>query len=115
MDIPTTDTLSDKLARTYFRDAVLGLEYCECDGSLNGNFSAWHCTVISVHHQKIIHRDLKPSNLLLDNDGHVKVNYVKLSLLQGGRIQFFFTSLVLICESSEQWINRLVSETQFMS
>lgn len=53
MDIPTSKTLTEELARSYFRDAVLGLEY--------------------LHYQKIIHRDLKPSNLLLDNDGHAKI------------------------------------------
>lgn len=53
MEVPTEDTLSEAQSRSYFRDAVLGLEY--------------------LHFQKIIHRDIKPSNLLLDEHGHIKI------------------------------------------
>jgi len=41
------DALTPDLARTYFRDAILGLEY--------------------IHAQSIVHRDIKPENLLVDH------------------------------------------------
>ncbi|KAJ3092245.1 Calcium/calmodulin-dependent protein kinase kinase 1 [Quaeritorhiza haematococci] len=44
---------AEELARTYFRDVVLGLEY--------------------LHYKRIIHRDLKPENLLLTAEGRVKI------------------------------------------
>ncbi|KYQ90582.1 putative protein serine/threonine kinase [Tieghemostelium lacteum] len=45
--------LSEDVARRYFRDILLGLEY--------------------LHEQKIIHRDIKPENLLISKDGHVVI------------------------------------------
>ncbi|XP_043115608.1 calcium/calmodulin-dependent protein kinase kinase 1b isoform X2 [Puntigrus tetrazona] len=53
MEIPTDSPLSEDMARFYFRDVILGIEY--------------------LHYQKIIHRDIKPSNLLLGDDGHIKI------------------------------------------
>ncbi|KAI9006955.1 hypothetical protein DFJ74DRAFT_773563 [Hyaloraphidium curvatum] len=44
---------SEELARKYFRDIVLGLEY--------------------LHHKKIIHRDLKPENLLRTAEDTVQI------------------------------------------
>ncbi|KAI8827101.1 kinase-like domain-containing protein [Fimicolochytrium jonesii] len=41
----SVNPLSEELARTYFRDVVLGIEY--------------------LHYKRIIHRDIKPENLLL--------------------------------------------------
>ncbi|CAH0713398.1 unnamed protein product, partial [Brenthis ino] len=52
IDIPSENPLSEDLARKYFRDAVLGVEY--------------------LHFQRIAHRDIKPANLLL-GDGRVQV------------------------------------------
>ncbi|OWR54840.1 Calcium/calmodulin-dependent protein kinase kinase [Danaus plexippus plexippus] len=52
IDIPTDNPHSEELARKYFRDIVLGVEY--------------------LHFQRIAHRDLKPANLLL-GDGRVQV------------------------------------------
>ncbi|KAM3957896.1 calcium/calmodulin-dependent protein kinase kinase 2 [Aphomia sociella] len=52
IDIPTDNPLSEHLARKYFRDAVLGVEY--------------------LHYQRIAHRDIKPANLLL-GEGRVQV------------------------------------------
>ncbi|EGC38659.1 hypothetical protein DICPUDRAFT_148677 [Dictyostelium purpureum] len=51
-DFPN-NPMSEHLARKYFRDIVLGLEY--------------------LHEQKVIHRDIKPENLLLNKDGVVKI------------------------------------------
>ncbi|XP_049879697.1 calcium/calmodulin-dependent protein kinase kinase 2 [Pectinophora gossypiella] len=48
IDIPTDNPLSEDLARKYFRDALLGVEY--------------------LHYQRIAHRDIKPANLLLGED-----------------------------------------------
>ncbi|CAD0204161.1 unnamed protein product [Chrysodeixis includens] len=48
IDIPTENPLSETLARKYFRDALLGVEY--------------------LHYQRIAHRDIKPANLLLGED-----------------------------------------------
>ncbi|TMS07895.1 calcium/calmodulin-dependent protein kinase kinase 1b [Larimichthys crocea] len=53
MEVPTNEPFTEKQARFYFRDVVLGIEY--------------------LHYHKIIHRDIKPSNLLLGDDGHVKI------------------------------------------
>ena len=47
------------LARMYFAETVLALEY--------------------VHNLGIIHRDLKPDNLLITSDGHIKVTDFGLS------------------------------------
>ncbi|RVE44161.1 hypothetical protein evm_011181, partial [Chilo suppressalis] len=52
IDIPTDNPLSEQLARRYFRDALLGVEY--------------------LHYQRIAHRDIKPANLLL-GEGRVQV------------------------------------------
>ncbi|MCP9258108.1 KKCC1 [Dirofilaria immitis] len=53
LEIPTESPLDERIAWTYFRDTVKGLEY--------------------LHYQKIVHRDIKPSNLLLSEMGHVKI------------------------------------------
>ncbi|KAI8906865.1 kinase-like domain-containing protein [Gorgonomyces haynaldii] len=45
---------SEPLARQYFRDTVLGLEY--------------------IHHRKIVHRDIKPENLLLNAEHRVLIS-----------------------------------------
>ncbi|XP_047538401.1 calcium/calmodulin-dependent protein kinase kinase 1 [Vanessa atalanta] len=52
IDIPTENPLSEDVARKYFRDALLGIEY--------------------LHFQRIAHRDIKPANLLL-GEGRVQV------------------------------------------
>ncbi|XP_045503465.1 calcium/calmodulin-dependent protein kinase kinase 2 [Colias croceus] len=52
IDVPTDSPLSEELARKYFRDALLGVEY--------------------LHYQRIAHRDIKPANLLL-GEGRVQV------------------------------------------
>lgn len=79
MDIPTSETLSEDISRSYFIDTVLGLEYREYNtwSDVWLHFSVFivihNIYFFSVHYQKIIHRDIKPSNLLLDDQGHVKV------------------------------------------
>ncbi|XP_053616881.1 calcium/calmodulin-dependent protein kinase kinase 1 isoform X2 [Plodia interpunctella] len=52
IDIPTDRPHSEALARRYFRDALLGVQY--------------------LHYQRIAHRDIKPANLLL-GEGRVQV------------------------------------------
>lgn len=49
IDIPTDNPLKEELARKYFRDTLLGVEY--------------------LHFQRIAHRDIKPANLLLREGG----------------------------------------------
>ncbi|KXS19935.1 kinase-like protein [Gonapodya prolifera JEL478] len=44
---------TEELARKYFRDILLGLEF--------------------LHYKKIIHRDIKPENILLRHDGTVQI------------------------------------------
>ncbi|GLH00285.1 Serine/threonine-protein kinase tricorner, partial [Gryllus bimaculatus] len=53
MRVPTDSPLPERRAWSYFRDALLGVEY--------------------LHFQRIVHRDLKPSNLLLAADGRVQI------------------------------------------
>ncbi|XP_072934123.1 calcium/calmodulin-dependent protein kinase kinase 1 isoform X2 [Epargyreus clarus] len=52
IDIPTENPLTEEVARRYFRDTVLGVEY--------------------LHYQRIAHRDIKPANLLL-GEGRVQL------------------------------------------
>ncbi|XP_013146455.1 PREDICTED: calcium/calmodulin-dependent protein kinase kinase 2 isoform X2 [Papilio polytes] len=49
IDIPTENPLDENVARKYFRDSLLGIEY--------------------LHFQRIAHRDIKPANLLLGEGG----------------------------------------------
>jgi len=49
-----TEPFTEEKARKYFREVVLGLEYC--------------------HYMKIIHRDIKPDNLLLTADDTIKIS-----------------------------------------
>ncbi|ORX83142.1 kinase-like protein [Anaeromyces robustus] len=52
---------TEEKARKYFRDIVLGLEYC--------------------HFKKIIHRDIKPDNLLLTANDKVKISDFGISYM----------------------------------
>jgi len=64
MDIRVNERVepfSEEKARKYFRDIVLGLEYC--------------------HYKKIIHRDIKPENLLLTADDKVKITDFGISYM----------------------------------
>jgi serine/threonine protein kinase len=45
--------LQEKMAKFYFAEILLGLEY--------------------IHKQGVVYRDLKPENVLLDIDGHIKL------------------------------------------
>lgn len=52
---------SDDVAKRYFRDVVLGLEFCNA------------LLLIVVHYKRIIHCDIKPENLLLTSEGFVQI------------------------------------------
>jgi len=54
--------LEEKLARTYFKQLIQGLEDC--------------------HKAGIVHRDIKPQNLLLDQDYQLKITDFGLSFIQ---------------------------------
>jgi len=64
MDIKVNERVepfTEDKARKYFRDIVLGLEYC--------------------HYKKIIHRDIKPENLLLTANDKVKISDFGISYM----------------------------------
>jgi len=55
------EPFTEERARKYFKDIVLGLEYC--------------------HYKKIIHRDIKPDNLLLTANDKVKITDFGISYM----------------------------------
>ncbi|XP_073421550.1 microtubule-associated serine/threonine-protein kinase 3-like [Dendrobates tinctorius] len=57
--LSTRGPLSVPLARLYFAEAVLGVEY--------------------LHSYGVVHRDLKPDNLLITSSGHIKITDFGLS------------------------------------
>lgn len=81
MEVPTDKPFTEGRARFYFRDVLLGIEYCKSHPRLcicKNTFETlrmWGSFILNslVHYHKIIHRDIKPSNLLLGDDGHVKI------------------------------------------
>ncbi|KAJ0021940.1 hypothetical protein NQD34_009430 [Periophthalmus magnuspinnatus] len=78
MEVPTDNPLTEEQARFYFRDVVLGIEYCMFKINYSvifplTTFDQQILYLFTVHFHKIIHRDIKPSNLLLGDDGHVKI------------------------------------------
>jgi 5'-AMP-activated protein kinase catalytic alpha subunit len=56
--------LSEKVARTYFRQIIEAIDY--------------------MHSQGAIHRDLKPENILIDSEGKLKVADFGLSIMMEG-------------------------------
>lgn len=69
------EPFSEEVARGYFRDIVLGLEYRKLCYSLIRDVThmSYHLLSPIVHYKKIVHSDLKPENLLLTSDHVVQI------------------------------------------
>lgn len=63
----------EQLARRYFRDLVLGLEYRKFDNNQQ------YCSHCLVHHMQVIHRDIKPENVLLNALNHAVIGDFSIS------------------------------------
>lgn len=65
---------SNDEARHYFREIILGIEYCTL---LISSFIKVEqlalMMLLLVHNNEIVHRDIKPDNLLLSNDDVLKI------------------------------------------
>lgn len=66
------DPYPEEECRFWFRDLILGIEYCKSNMGMHVNRIAVSNMVI-VHAQGVIHRDIKPDNLLLSEDDVLKV------------------------------------------
>ena len=79
-----------EMARMYFAETVLALEY--------------------IHDYGIVHRDLKPDNLLITNEGHIKLTDFGLSKMG---IMNLTTNLVegILDRESKQFNDRQIFGT----
>jgi [calcium/calmodulin-dependent protein kinase] kinase len=67
------DPYDDEDCRCWFRDLILGIEYCLYPSRPDPKEILLTFGLSTVHAQGVVHRDIKPDNLLLTNENVLKI------------------------------------------